>query len=268
MTPQLQDSVKVILDRFGPAPFDLAVVLGSGLGETAEIANLEATIPYSELTFLPRGQVAGHRGRLLAGVLEGKRVLFFQGRYHLYQGLTARSAAAPVELADALGCDKLLLTNASGGIRQDLTPGEIMLISDQINLMGDNPLRGEPEHPFVSCCDLYRQDCYEPLAAAANGEGWNLPRGVICGLPGPSYETPAEIRALQVLGADAVSMSTIPEAIMARYFGMKTCGLSLIANRAAGLSATPLSHEEVLAVGTSAVSRMVLLLKALLNDFC
>jgi len=268
MTPQLRESVEVILDRFGPEPFDLAVILGSGLGEVADSANLEAAIPYSELTFLPRGQVSGHRGRLVAGTLDGKRILFFQGRFHLYQGITARAAAAPVELAHALGCDKLLLTNASGGIDQDLTPGEFMLISDQINLMGDNPLRGEPEQPFVSCCELYRQECFESLAAAAKSDGWKLRRGVVCGMLGPSYETPAEIRALQVLGADAVSMSTIPEAIMAGYFGLKTWGVSLIANRAAGLSATQLSHEEVLTIGTSAVPRMVLLLKALLNDFC
>jgi len=262
----LAESVRMVQSRATSGPIDLAVILGSGLGGVVAAADIETVIPYAELPCLPKGQIPGHHGRLVLARLQGKRLLVFQGRFHLYQGLTAREAAAPVVLAHALGCRRLLLTNASGGIKAGLEPGDFMLISDQINLMGDNPLRGELENSFVSLCALYQQECFELLRSAAAADGWTLHRGVICGMTGPSYETPAEIRLLRTLGADAVSMSTIPEAIMARYLDFTIFGLSLIANRAAGLSETPLTHDEVLAIGDAAVPRLVLLLKVLLQN--
>jgi len=268
MMRYLAESVRMVQSRAASGPIDLAVILGSGLGGVAAAANIETVIPYAELPCLPQGQIPGHHGCLVLAQLQGKRLLFFQGRFHLYQGLTAREASAPVILAHALGCRRLLLTNASGGIGDGLEPGEFMLISDQINLMGDNPLRGELEDSFVSLRELYQQKCFELLRTAAAADGWTLHRGVICGMTGPSYETPAEIRMLRTLGADAVSMSTIPEAIMARYLGFTIFGLSLIANRAAGLSATPLTHDEVLAIGDAAVPRLVLLLEILLQNHC
>jgi purine-nucleoside phosphorylase len=261
----LSESVRLIHERSRVRAFDLAVVLGSGLGELVNTTTIESVIPYAELPVLPKEQIIGHQGNLVIARLQQKRVLFFQGRFHLYQGLTAREAATPVNLAHALGCRKILLTNASGGIRDDLAPGDFMYITDHINLMGDNPLRGVRQDPFVSLDDLYHAEYYAPLRNAAENDGWRLHQGVICGMSGPSYETPAEIRALRLLGADAVSMSTIPEAIMARYLGLATTGLSLIANRAAGLSREPLSHAEVLAAGAGAVPRLSLLLNALLE---
>lgn len=266
MSALLQQSVATVRERSGAAPFDLAVVLGSGLGGVVDSASVETAIPYADLPVLPVGQVEGHQGRLIVATLHGKRVLLFQGRFHLYQGFSARQVATPVMLAHALGCRDLVLTNASGGIRPDFKPGEFMLITDHINLMGDNPLRGETAHPFVNLCALYRQDCFDPLSRSAAAAGWPLRKGVLGGMTGPSYETPAEIRALQVLGADAVSMSTIPEAIMARYLGLSTVGLSLIANRAAGLSDATLNHTDVLTIGNAAVPRLALLLAALLQE--
>jgi purine-nucleoside phosphorylase len=261
----LGESIRRIRQRTSIRTFDLAVVLGSGLGDLVESTVVEAVIPYADLPLLPKGQVAGHQGHLVIARVQQNRLLIFQGRFHLYQGLSAREAATPIVLAHALGCTKILLTNASGGIRDDLQPGDLMFISDHINLMGDNPLRGEQKDPFVSLIDLYPAGYYPPLRQVAEHDGWSLHQGVLCGMAGPSYETPAEIRALQLLGADAVSMSTIPEAIMARYLGLTVVGLSLIANRAAGLSSAPLSHAEVLAAGAGAVPRLATLLKALLE---
>jgi len=254
----VNDPLSTSLDRVrgscGAAPFDLAVILGSGLGACAGSLseNLLGEIPYAELPILPQVEtVAGHRGLLQAACFRSWRLLLFQGRFHLYQGLSARQASLPVRLAAELGCRRLLLTNASGGINERLSPGDLLYLSDHLNLMGDNPLRGEAASPFVDLCGLYDQRFFEPLARRARQAGRELRQGVLCGLPGPSYETPAEIAALGRLGADAVSMSTIPEAILARYCGMKVVALSLIANRAAGLAPGPLEHREVLQTAAS-----------------
>lgn len=250
--------------RLGKEPFDLAVVLGSGLGGAAE--NLEGgqAFPYGDYACFPRTELAGHAGRLLAGNLHGWRVLVFQGRFHLYQGLDARQVCAPVQLAKLLGCRFLLLTNAVGGIRQDLLPGHFMAISDHINLLGDNPLRGQPDNPFLDLSQLYDQQHYAALQTFARQRGIGFAQGVLAALPGPSYETPAEIRALGLLGADVVSMSTVPEAIMGKYLGMRVAGLSYVANRAAGLSSSPLSHQEVLAVGRDGAASLAELIRQLI----
>ncbi|MEZ4485869.1 MAG: purine-nucleoside phosphorylase, partial [Syntrophotaleaceae bacterium] len=240
---------EAIRQRLGREPFDLAVVLGSGLGEAAEAVQEAQVFPYRDYACFPRTELAGHAGRLLAGYLRGWRVVFFQGRFHLYQGLNARQVCAPVHLAKMLGCRFLLLTNAVGGIREDLLPGRFMYIHDHINLLGDNPLRGQDRDPFLDLSQLYDQQPYVGLQAFARQQQVGLERGVLAALPGPSYETPAEVRALGLLGADAVSMSTVPEAIMGKYLGMRVAGLSYVANRAAGLTSSPLSHQEVLAVG-------------------
>ncbi|MCD4689458.1 MAG: purine-nucleoside phosphorylase [Desulfuromonadaceae bacterium] len=255
---------KAVQQRLGKAPFDLAVVLGSGLGAAAENLEGRQVFPYGDYTCFPHTELAGHAGQLLAGNLLGWRVLVFQGRFHLYQGLSARKVCAPVQLAKLLGCRFLLLTNAVGGIRQDLLPGHFMAISDHINLLGDNPLRGQPNNPFLDLSQLYDQQHYAALQSFARQRGIGFTQGVLAALPGPSYETPAEIRALGLLGADAVSMSTVPEAIMGKYLGMRVAGLSYVANRAAGLSTSPLSHQEVLAVGRSGGSALAELILQLI----
>jgi len=236
--------------RLGTGPFDLAVVLGSGLGSLADQAEAAVHVDYRDLPGFSHVQIEGHAGRLVAGHFQGWKVLFFQGRYHLYQGFDARQVALPVRVANALGCRRLLLTNAVGGINSTFKPGDFMLIEDHLNLMGDNPLRGEPRHPFIDLSSLYLQTLFDPLQNFARQQGIALHRGVLAALMGPSYETPAEIRMLRRLGADAVSMSTVPEAIMGKYLGMEVVGLSLVSNIAAGLASAPLDHQDVLQTGS------------------
>lgn len=245
----IEAAAGAVRSRTGGEDFALAVVLGSGLGTLVERLSGAVSFPYREFSCFPATAVAGHAGCLVTGSCEGRRVLFFQGRYHLYEGYSARQVTLPIRLARQLGCRGVLLTNAVGGIHRDFRVGDFMFIADHINLMGDNPLRGTLSNPFLDLSTLYRTDLFPPLADYAAARQIGLHQGVLAALPGPSYETPAEIRALRTLGADAVSMSTVPEAIMAKYLGMDVAGLSLIANAAAGLSPAALTHQEVLATG-------------------
>lgn len=264
MAPDFDQLRVAVQQRLGKEPFDLAVVLGSGLGAAAEIVEGGQAFSYADYSGFPRTELAGHAGKLIVGNLLGWRVLFFQGRFHLYQGLDARQVCAPVQLAHLLGCRFLLLTNAVGGIRQDLVPGQFMAVCDHINLLGDNPLRGQFNNPFLDLSQLYDQRHHAALQTFSTRQGIGLGQGVLAALPGPSYETPAEIRALRLLGADVVSMSMVPEAIMGKYYAMRVAGLSYVANRAAGLSLKPLSHQEVLDVGAAGASPLAKLVKQLI----
>jgi purine-nucleoside phosphorylase len=238
--------ISAVRQQAGTADFDLAIILGSGLGGFADAVTNPAIFNYRDFSCFPPVSVPGHAGCLFAGRLLDWRVLLFAGRLHLYEGCTAFQTTLPVRLAGELGCRRLLLTNAAGGVRDEFAPGDFMFIADHLNLLGDNPLRTLPDS-FVNLSRLYRCDFFSPLQEWAGQERIPLHRGVLAALSGPSYETPAEIRMLRILGADAVSMSTIPEALMGRYLGMDVVGLSLIANKAAGLACT-LSHAEVLDV--------------------
>lgn len=258
-----EEVVAAVHDRSGSSPFDLAIILGSGLGGGAEQLSGSQTWHYNDFPFFPRSNVAGHAGRLVAGTLHGRRVLVFQGRFHLYQGLTARQVAVPVQLAHALGCGRILLTNAVGGIDPVLSPGDFIFIDDHINLLGDNPLRGMCGDTFIDLTGLYRTDLYAPLKEEAVSRDIPLSHGILAAVPGPSYETPAEVRALRKLGADVVSMSLVPEAIMGCYFGMQVVGLSFVTNRAAGLGAEPLCHDEVLVAGRKGVADLAVLIELL-----
>ncbi len=249
MSSGLEHLVETVSGHLGRKGFDLAIILGSGLGGLAEQAEASEVFDYRDFSCFPETSVAGHAGRLVAGTFRSWRVLFFQGRFHLYQGLTANQVSVPVQVAHRLGCRRILLTNAVGGINRAFRPGDFMFIDDHINLLGDNPLRGFADQPFVDLSDLYSRQFFAPLEAFAQGRGIGLHRGVLAALQGPSYETPAEIRMLRLLGADAVSMSTVPEAIMARYLDMEVVGLSFVSNIAAGLGKSPLDHEDVLAAG-------------------
>jgi purine-nucleoside phosphorylase len=251
--------------RLGAADFDMAVILGSGWGSLADQAEAAVYVEYRDIPGFSHVQIEGHAGRLVAGRFHGWKVLFFQGRYHLYQGFDACQVTLPVRVAAALGCRRLLLTNAAGGINGAYRVGDFMYIEDHLNLTGDNPLRGEPLHPFVDLCGLYRQSFFAPLQSFAHQQGVTLHRGVLAALMGPSYETPAEIRMLQRLGADAVSMSTVPEGIMGRYLGMEVVALSLIANLAAGLSPGRLDHQDVLRSGASGAANFLELTRRLMH---
>lgn len=257
--------VATIEKRFGATKFDLAVILGSGLGGLVEQVEEAESLAYRDLPGFPPAQVEGHAGRLVAGRFQGWRGLFFQGRHHLYQGFDARQVALPVRIAGHLGCRRLLLTNAAGGINSAYRPGDFMFIDDHLNLLGDNPLRGASPPPFVDLSHLYRRSLAAPLQDHARRQGLVLHRGVLAALGGPSYETPAEIRMLQRLGADAVSMSTVPEAIMGACLGMEVVGLSLIANLAAGLVDQSLDHQEVLRTGDRRTGAFVQLIRQLIR---
>ncbi len=233
--------------QLGGAPrFDLAVVLGSGWGGAAAFGNPLATIPYRDWPCFPAGQVAGHDGRLHVVETRSWRVLVFSGRFHCYQGLSAFQAAFPVRLAAALGCPRLLLTCATGGINPAYRPGDYMLVDDHLNLLGDNPLRGLAGDVFIDLANTYRRDLYDVLQDSPELSKITLHRGVLAALSGPTYETPAEIRMLSVLGADVVSMSTVPEAIMGRALGLSVAAVAFVSNLAAGTGAADVSHADVL----------------------
>jgi purine-nucleoside phosphorylase len=264
MEMRLDQDVHLIRKNLGTS-FDLAVVLGSGLGTLTETLDEARSLPYTQIGSLGATRVAGHGGRLWSGRLSGWNLLVFEGRFHLYEGLSAGEVVRPVDLAAELGCRRILLTNAAGGIANDFCPGDFMFIADHINLTGDNPLRGLTANRFVDLSQLYRNDLYEPLTQAIADPGLRLRSGVLAGLLGPSYETPAEISMLERLGAHAVSMSTVAEAIKARYHGLEIVGLSLISNKAAGRSCASLNHAEVLAEGRKSAVRFCALVRALIQ---
>jgi purine-nucleoside phosphorylase len=256
----------LLRERLGkPAP-RLAMILGSGLGSVVDRFENARRVSYSEIPDFPTASVAGHKGEVVAGFLEGVEVLAFSGRSHLYEGHSAAIAALPVRVAHALGARVLLVANAGGGIRRTLRPGDIMIIRDQINLMGRNPLTGparagEPRFPDMSA--PYDAELATLLREVALQLGVSVAEGVYAGVSGPSYETPAEIRMLDRIGADAVAMSIIPEVIAARALGMRVAGLSCITNAAAGISGRPLDHREVVEVAARISASVALLTAAL-----
>lgn len=227
----------------------VGAVLGSGLGEFAGRVEASAAIAYGEIPHFPATGVAGHAGRLVLGMVGDAPVAVLQGRCHYYEGHAIEEVVFPVRVLAQLGVSALLLTNAAGGIGRELRPGDLMILRDHINLMGVNPLRGAnderlgPRFPDMSA--VYDPGFQDVIAAALQEVGRPDRRGVYAALSGPSYETPAEIRMLAVLGADAVGMSTVPEAVCARHLGLRLAGISCVTNLAAGLSKKPLSHREV-----------------------
>jgi len=245
----------------------VAVVLGSGLSGLVDVVESPRYVPYVELEGLPPvASVAGHKGRIVAGTVGGVPVVLFQGREHPYQGVTARNSAFPARLAAALGCDALIVTNAAGGVNESLAPGDIILLSDQMNLTGDSPLIGWPGPeggtPFVSMRDAFDPELRGIALRAAGEVGVAIkPEGVYAGLLGPAYETPAEVEMLRRLGADVVGMSTVHEVIAARALGLRVLGFSLVTNVAAGVG---LSHEEVLEAGRAAADDLTRLMLAIL----
>jgi purine-nucleoside phosphorylase len=262
----MENTTLYLRERVTRAPA-VVLVLGSGMGSLADDIADPVRLPYADIPGFPRSTVEGHPGELVVGILEGVEVAAMAGRFHLYEGWEAREVVAPIRALAALGAGMLLVTNAAGGIRAGMRPGDLMLISDHINLTGRNPLRGAPlpgEERFPDMSGPYDAGLRREIAAYALEEGIALDEGVYAGLLGPSYETPAEVRMLRQLGADAVGMSTVAEVIAARALGMRVSGISCITNAAAGLGAAALSHEEVLAVGASARDTLARLLRGIL----
>lgn len=233
-----------------PVKPTVAIVLGSGLGGLADVADVETRIPYADIPYMPVSTAPGHAGRLLLGRLEGLNVALLSGRAHLYEGYEPERVAFAVRLMRRLGAETLIITNAAGGVNTAFTPGLLMLISDHINLTGRNPLVG-PADPRIGLRFPDMSEAYDPqlraLAREAAGElGVPLAEGVYMGLLGPNYETPAEIRMLCTLGADAVGMSTVLEVVAAHHIGMRVLGISCITNMAAGILPQKLTEEEVI----------------------
>ena len=247
----------------------VAVVLGSGLGGFADDFEDAVRIPYQEIPGFPRSTVVGHEGRLIAGKIDSVPVLAMQGRVHYYEGYALEEVTFPVRTFKLLGIKTLILTNAAGGINVQLTQGALMVLSDHVNLMGDNPLRGPnddrfgPRFPDMSA--VYSPALQELVIEEAKSIGVEVRRGIYGGLSGPSYETPAEIHLLRNLGADAVGMSTVPEAIVARHMDMEVLGISCITNMAAGISDQPINHEEVMATGDRVRETFAQLLRGVLG---
>ncbi len=241
-----------------------AIVLGSGLNSLVPEPSRERIIPYAEVGGLPRATVKGHLSRFVLGEISGTRVVFAQGRAHLYEGRSAREVAAGVRFLARAGIERLILTNAAGAVNPDFSPGSWMMLTDHLNLTGATPLLGERK--FVDLTDTYSPAWRERFARAAQIENMTLHKGVYAGLLGPQYETPAEVRMLRILGADAVGMSTVHEAIQARALGLEVAAFSCLVNWAAGMHSAWLSHDEVLATGQAASKSFVVLLASALND--
>jgi purine-nucleoside phosphorylase len=244
----------------GSNAWRVAVVLGSGLSDLGRSLTGAQPIPYSAIEGMPTTGIAGHEGSLYAGPIEGVDALVFAGRVHLYEGYASAVVTSPVRLAIDAGCEMIVLTNAAGGINPLLEIGAPCLISDHLNLTGQNPLTGPHDGRgprFLDLTELYDRS----LRATALEMDPGLEEGVYAGLSGPTYETPAEVRMLAGMGADLVGMSTVHEAIVARYLGARVLGISVVTNLAAGISQTPLAHEDVAEAGRRAASRLESLLR-------
>lgn len=256
----------LIRARAGAEPPDYALILGSGLGHLSGAVE-GVGIPYSELPGFPHAGVSGHVPQLVIGTLEGRRVAVLGGRAHYYESGRADAMRPALEVLKALGCRRLILTNAAGSLRAEMPPGSLMLLSDHINFAGTNPLIGEPtDARFVPMTAAHDPGMRAGLRAAAEAEGVALPEGIYCWFSGPSFETPAEIRAARVLGADAVGMSTVPEVILARFLGLNCAAISVITNMGAGLSEESISHEHTKAMAPLGAAKLEKLLRRFLRE--
>ena len=256
-----------LIRRQIPQAPQLALVLGSGLGALAEAVESATTFRYADLPGFPQPSVAGHGGSLVLGRLGGRPVAVMQGRAHYYESGRADGMNLALATLKQLGCRRLILTNAAGSLREDVGPGRLMLLKDHINFAGVSPLFGlTGNERFVDLVDAYDPAARKAVLAAAERLGIPLGEGVYVWFCGPHFETPAEIRAAQVLGGDAVGMSTVPEVIVARLLGLKVTALSMITNLAAGLSKESLSHAHTMKHATAAAGDMTRLLTAYLED--
>ncbi|NCC64811.1 MAG: purine-nucleoside phosphorylase [Spirochaetia bacterium] len=263
---KMQEAAMYITSRIGTEPVSIGMVLGSGLGSLADELEDAVAISYKDIPFFPVSTVFGHKGRLVVGMLEGKRVMCMQGRFHYYEGYGMDQVVFPIQVMHALGIEQLLVTNAAGGVNISYAAGDLMLITDHIRLIADNPMRGpncdKLGQRFFDMSNAYDKDLMALAQKEAERLGIALQRGVYMFFAGPSYETPAEIRAARALGADAVGMSTVPEAIAASHMRMKVLGISCITNMAAGILDQPLDHIEVMETGEKAKEAFTALVRS------
>lgn len=264
MIKQIAERIRSLIGDRRP---ETALILGSGLGGLAEEIKNSVVIPYTDIKGFPHSSVSGHCGRLIVGRLGNTEVLCLQGRFHLYEGIAPSEINKVIKVLQVLGIKTLIVTNAAGSMKHELIPGSIMLITDHINLSGTNPLIGPDDETygprFPDMSNAYDKDLQQRLLAAASKRNLNIGRGVYLMVSGPTFETPAEIRAFRSLGADAVGMSTVPEVICAVHSGIKVLGLSVITNYGTGMTDIPQSHSETLKQGQKAAED----LKELIKDF-
>jgi purine-nucleoside phosphorylase len=255
----VEEAAKYLQDKLGPLTPKVGVVLGSGLGAVASSVSEAVYVPYSQIPHFPQSTVEGHTGRVVAGRMGSTPVIVLQGRVHFYEGYSPTQVTFPMRVLGALGVEAVILTNAAGGIDESYELGQLVALSDHINMMGWNPLVG-PNEPrfainknaglrFFDMTEAYSQRLRALAKQAAHDEGITIGEGVYLAVSGPSFETPAEIRAFRTMGATLVGMSTVPETIVARHMGMEVLGISCVTNKAAGLNSKPLSHEEVFETG-------------------
>jgi len=270
---QVAEAAAFLRARLGALDPKIGIVLGSGLGAVAESVSDPVLVPYGEIPHFPQSTVEGHSGRIVAGKLGGTPVIVMQGRVHFYEGYTPLQVTFPMRVLGALGMRAVVLTNAAGGIAEGYHVGQLVLLGDHINHLGFNPLWG-PNEPRFACrpgaglrffdmTEAYSKPLRALAHAAAQEDGFTLPEGVYLATPGPSFETPAEIRAFRTLGATLVGMSTVPETLVARHMGVEVLGISCVTNLAAGLGATQLSHQEVFEAGRRVEQRLASLLTRL-----
>ncbi|MBQ7741247.1 MAG: purine-nucleoside phosphorylase [Eubacterium sp.] len=265
----LKDIISQIRSKTDFIP-EIAIVLGSGLGGLLKDINIVCEIPYDELEGMPVSTAPAHEGKFVFGEAGGKRLVIMCGRVHLYEGYSARQVATPIRVMRLLGAKTLILTNASGGINKGLNAGDLMLISDQISSFVESPLRGKNTDAlgvrFPDMSNAYDRDLRKEVVKIADELGIELKSGVYCQLWGPQFETPAEIKMLSSLGADAVGMSTAVETVAAVHCGFKVIGISLIANLACGLTDSPLSSEEINEAGKDAGPKIESLIKGIIKS--
>ena len=264
---KIKDAVRYLQNKLSFQP-EIGLILGSGLGVMADAIENPVVIPYDQIPHFPVSTVEGHASELVAGTIEGRKVVMMKGRFHLYEGYDVKYVTFPIRVMRELGVHTLIVTNAAGGINTSYEPGNLMLISDHINFMFRNPLIGPHEEElgvrFPDMSEAYSLKLREAAKAVAAEQGLQLQEGVYIGLLGPSYETPAEIRMMRKLGADAVGMSTVPEVIVARHAGMNVLGISCISNMAAGILDQPLSHAEVMETGERVKDQFMQLVKGVI----
>lgn len=255
-------------ERIAVVP-ELGVILGSGLGAFADLVEEKVVIPYQDIPHFPVSTVEGHAGQLVFGKVQGRPVVVMQGRFHYYEGYTMQEVTFPIRVMQVLGVKGLIVTNAAGGINAAFSSGELVLIKDHLNLMGDNPLRGAnlsnlgPRFPDMS--EGYNSEWRQKALAIAKELGINPQEGVYVAVSGPSYETPAEIRYMRTIGADMVGMSTVPEVIVANHGGMRVLGISCVTNMAAGILPQKLNHNEVMETAERVGKQFVSFVQALVE---
>lgn len=265
----MDKSINYIKEKIKNEP-EIGIVLGSGLGDFADTIEDKIEIPYKEIPGFPVSTVKGHDGKLIFGKIASKNICVMKGRIHYYEGYDIKEVVYPIEVLAALGIKTIILTNAAGGVNTDFEPADLMIISDHINLMGKNPLIGPNDEKigprFPDMTDLYSKELVEVAENSAKKLDINIKKGVYMYFTGPSYETAAEVRMARNLGADAVGMSTVPEAIVARHRGLKILGISTITNMSTGILDTPLDHTEVVEVGKEVAGKFKELLREIIEE--